>query len=92
MQTAKAKQVIKLANLTKTLPKTDNMVKVSSLLSAKDTEFIKEYSVGTICTKIGNEMFFLSPQHDVPNTAQVVRQVEGQHVGQIIGIPVIVGG
>ena len=92
MNTEKAKQAIGLADMTKELPKSDNMVSVGSMLSENDNKFIDEYAIGRICVQIGEEMFFLNKLHSIPAEAKLVRQDEGQHVGEVIGIPAIVGG
>lgn len=92
MSTTKAKQVVRLADMSKELPTSEKMVKVESLLSVDDEKFVKDFSIGSICVQIDQEYFFLSKQHSVPDFSKLVRQDEGQHQGQLVGIPAIVGG
>lgn len=82
------KALIKIAGLSKILPRTENMVTVSSLLNKADKSRIKSESIGSIAVMVGNEAFFLSEMHKVPSEAIVQR--DGQ--GLIIGLKAVAGG
>ena len=92
MKTDVAKQMIRLSDSSKELPKAKDMKSVESMLSATDNQFIDEYAIGRVCVKIDKEVFFLNKLHKVPKTAELVRQVEGTLVGQVVGIPAVAGG
>ncbi len=78
--------------MSKAIPKTDDMKKVESMLSATDKQFMSEYGVPRVCIEIDKEMFFLNKLHSVPATATLVRHTEGELTGQVIGMPAIIGG
>ncbi len=65
------KAFIKIANLSMAIPASKQMVPVSSLLTKLDNDRIKEYIFGTIAVKVGEDAFFLSPKHNVPETAML---------------------
>ncbi len=88
MQTEAMKKVIKIANMSKSIPTSKNMVAVSSLLSKVDLARIDEYHMGTVAVKVGNDSFFLSQQHKVPADAVILRDQKEQ----VLGIPAVVGG
>ena len=88
MQKPEMKAFIKIANLSVAIPASKEMVTVQSLLTKEDDQRIKEYIFGTIAVKVGEEAFFLSPKHNVPDTAMLQRDEQGQ----ILGIPAIAGG
>lgn len=88
MQKPEMKAFIKIANLSVAIPASKEMVTVQSLLTKQDNERIEEYIFGTIAVKVGEEAFFLSPKHNVPKTAMLQRDEQGQ----ILGIPAIAGG
>lgn len=88
MQTEQMKTLVKIANLSKVIPTSKTMVKVSSMLTKKDRARIEEYSMGSIALKIGTEAFFLPQEHKVPSEAIIQRNEQGE----IVGIPAIAGG
>lgn len=92
MQTETAKKAIKLSNMSVEIPTSANMVSVASLLNEKDEAFITENAIGRVCIKIDQEVFFLNKLHNVPSTAELVRQNEGALQGQVVGIPAVAGG
>lgn len=88
MQKTEMKEAIKIANMSKAIPTSKNMVKVSSLLTKEDEKRIEEYSMGSVGVQVGKEKFFLSVQHNVPAEASLLRDNQGQ----LLGVPAVVGG
>lgn len=82
------KALIKIAGLSKILPRTENMVTVSSLLTKADKIRIKSESIGSVAVKVSNEAFFLSEMHKVPAEAIIQRDSQGL----IIGLKAVTGG
>lgn len=82
------KTLVKLANMSKAIPTSKKMVTVASLLTKEDDARIKEYNLGIIAVKVGQEAFFLSQLHKVPAEA-VIQRDENR---ELLGIPAVAGG
>ncbi len=88
MQKPQMKTLVKLASMSKVIPTSKKMVTVASLLTREDKARVKEYNLGTIAVKVGQEAFFLSQLHKVPADAVVQRDEERE----LLGIPAVAGG
>lgn len=88
MQKPEMKSLLQIASLDKPIPQASKMVKVGSMLTSHDLEVIKDYNLGSVAIKVGNEAFFLNKNHSVPSNAVIARDQQGQ----ILGIPAVAGG
>lgn len=88
MQKQETDKIVTIASLDATIPKTSSMIKVGSLFKDSDKAFMKDNHIGTVGVQVGQEYFFLSELHSVPDTAKLARTESGQ----VVGIPAIVAG
>lgn len=69
------------------VPKTDNMVAVSSMMSQQDhVQFNK--GLASVFVEIGTQIFSVRPQQMVPREAVIQRDEQSQ----IVGISAVTGG
>ena len=88
MQKQEMQAVIKIANMSKALPQSKNMVTVESLLTKQDKKRIDNYHIGMIAVGVDESAVFLARQWKVPEHAKILRDKQGQ----LLGIPVVAGG
>lgn len=82
------KELIVVANMEKLIPKSESMVKLSSLMTEEDVKTHEDYHLASIGVKVAESYFFLPKSQMVPKDAIIQRDEQGL----MLGIPAIVGG